>query len=65
MSYMSFENTDLDQYVSIEITVRQAIHISSLLSFHLQSGLSVDEQDMLEAYEAIFSAIESFGNIDS
>jgi hypothetical protein len=61
---MSFENVDLDQHVSIEITLRQAIHISNLLSFHLESGLSVDEQDMLEAYESIFSSIELFGNID-
>jgi hypothetical protein len=65
MSYMSFENIDLDQYVTVEVTLRQAIHISNLLSFHLESGLSVDEADMLEAYEAIFSSIESFGNINS
>jgi hypothetical protein len=65
VSYMSFETADLDQPVNIEITLRQAIHISNLLSFHLESGLSVDEQDMMEAYEAIFSSIESFGNIDT
>jgi hypothetical protein len=64
MTHMSFESADLDQPVNIEITLRQAIHISNLLSFHLESGLSVDEQDMLEAYESIFNSIELFGNID-
>lgn len=65
MSYMSFENTDLDQIVSVDMSIRQAIHVMNLLSFHLESGLSVDEEDMMSLYEDIFSSVQSFGTIDS
>jgi hypothetical protein len=34
-----------------------------MLSFHLESRISVDEQDMMDAYEALFAAIESFGEL--
>lgn len=64
MSYMSFENSDLDQTISLDLTIRQAIHIMSLLSFHLESGLSVDEEDMMGLYEELFAATEPFGKLD-
>ena len=64
MSYMSFDSTNLDQIISVDMTLRQAIHILNLLAFHFESGLSVDEEDMMSLYEEIFALTEPFGNID-
>jgi hypothetical protein len=64
MSYMSFQNADLDQLVSIDITLRQAIHLMSILAFHVESGLSVDEDNLMTIYEELFAITEPFGNIN-
>lgn len=63
MSYLSFENVNLEEIISVDMSLRQAIHIMSLLAFHFESGLSVDEEDMMSLYEDLFSLIQPFGNI--
>ena len=63
MSYLYFNEDNLNQIISVDLTLKQIVHISNMLSFHLESRISVDEQDMMEAYEALFAAIESFGEL--
>jgi hypothetical protein len=65
MSFMSFDDADLDQYVTIELTLRQAVYISNIMSLYIESGLAADAADLLEAYGSIFSSIEEFGNINT
>lgn len=64
MNHMSFNDANLEQSVTVDMTLRQAIHIANLIAFHLESGLSVDEEDMLILYEDIFNAISPFGIVD-
>ena len=65
MSYMSFSESNLDQVISVDMTLRQAIHIMNILAFHFESGLTVDEEDMMSLYEEVFSSTQPFANTES
>lgn len=63
MDRMHFNENDLDQIVSCDLTLEQCVSLLSILDFLLQSGLSDKEADLYEIYVNIFDVISPFGTI--
>jgi hypothetical protein len=63
MGKMHFNENDLDQIVSCDLTLEQCVTLLSILDFLVQSGLSDKETDLYEIYVNIFDVISPFGTI--
>jgi len=64
MESFSIHDSNLDSYINVELTVRQAVYLASLLHFHIENELAFDEDEFLKIYESLFEAIEPYGQID-
>ncbi len=62
MSYINFEINNLDNLVYIELNVGQVVQILKLLTLYLEIDLSNETQDILDAYQILFEAVESYGS---
>jgi hypothetical protein len=62
LSYINFEINNLDNLVYIELNVGQVVQILKLLTLYLEIDLSNETQDILDAYQILFEAVESYGS---
>lgn len=62
MSYINFDINNLDNLVYIELNVGQVVQILKLLTLYLEIDLSNETQDILDAYQILFEAVESYGS---
>jgi hypothetical protein len=62
LSYINFDINNLDNLVYIELNVGQVVQILKLLTLYLEIDLSNETQDILDAYQILFEAVESYGS---
>jgi hypothetical protein len=63
MNSMAFDESALDEYVTIEFQLRDVVYLANILMMYVKSDGIDEASEILEIYNIIFQSIAEYGSV--